>query len=72
MTACPVTVIPQKCTGVPITLPEKKNVIFFIDFLGALNFFYNIKMFLKIVGVQSRNKCSLGNVERKEWAGLFV
>jgi hypothetical protein len=21
-----------------------------------------------IVGVQSRNKCSLGNVERKEWA----
>jgi hypothetical protein len=26
----------------------------------------------KIVGVQSRNKCSLGNVERKEWAGLFV
>jgi hypothetical protein len=47
MTACPVTVIPQKCTGVPITLPEKKNVIFFIDFLGALNFFYNIKMFLK-------------------------
>jgi hypothetical protein len=26
----------------------------------------------KIVGVQSRNKCSLGNVERKEWAGLFL
>jgi hypothetical protein len=24
----------------------------------------------KIVGVQSRNKCSLWNVERKEWAGL--
>jgi hypothetical protein len=27
---------------------------------------------IKIVGVQSRNKCSLWNVERKEWAGLFV
>jgi hypothetical protein len=26
----------------------------------------------KIVGVQSRNKCRLWNVERKEWAGLFV
>jgi hypothetical protein len=26
----------------------------------------------KIVGVQSRNKSSLWNVERKEWAGLFV
>jgi hypothetical protein len=24
---------------------------------------------MKIVGVQSRNKCSLWNVERKEWAG---
>jgi hypothetical protein len=27
---------------------------------------------LKIVGVQSSNKCCLWNVERKEWAGLFV
>jgi hypothetical protein len=26
----------------------------------------------KIVGVQSRNKCSLWNVKRKEWVGLFV
>jgi hypothetical protein len=26
---------------------------------------------IKIVGVQSRNKCSLWNVERKEWAGLI-
>jgi hypothetical protein len=26
----------------------------------------------KIVGVQSRNKYSLWNVERKKWAGLFV
>jgi hypothetical protein len=27
-----------------------------------------IKIIKKIVGVQSRNKCSLWNVERKEWA----
>jgi hypothetical protein len=27
---------------------------------------------INIVGVQSRNKCSLWNVERKEWTGLFV
>jgi hypothetical protein len=26
-------------------------------------------IYYKIVGVQSRNKCSLWNVERKEWAG---
>jgi hypothetical protein len=42
MTACPLTVIPLKCTGVPITQPEKKklNVIhFFFDSLGTLNFF---------------------------------
>jgi hypothetical protein len=30
------------------------------------------KQIFKIVGVQSRNKCSLWNVKRKECAGLFV
>jgi hypothetical protein len=44
MTACPLTVIPPKCTGVPITQPEKKNVITFLfDFLGTLNFFLQHK-----------------------------
>jgi hypothetical protein len=37
--------------------------------LPGMQTFYK---FHKIVGVQSRNKCSLGNVERKEWAGLFL
>jgi hypothetical protein len=41
--------------------------------LNEKQFLIKIKQkYITIVGVQSRNKCSLGNVERKEWAGLFV
>jgi hypothetical protein len=34
------------------------------------SFFSRLLNELKIVGVQSRNKCSLWNVERKEWCFL--
>jgi hypothetical protein len=52
MTACPLTVIPPKCTGVPITQPEKKifNVkLYFFDFLGTLKFCLLHQKFKKII-----------------------
>jgi hypothetical protein len=52
MTACPLTVIPPKCTGVPITQPEKKKInvkLYFFDFLGTLKFCLLHQKFKKII-----------------------
>jgi hypothetical protein len=40
--------------------------------LIPLHQFVITAIIIKIIGVQSSNKCSLWNVERKEWAGLFA
>jgi hypothetical protein len=62
MTACPLTIITLKCTGVPITQLEKSFLmkkVYFGFFWHFVIFFYYIKMFLKNVFIKIIFKCNL-------------